>query len=148
MWTDERVDLLQQLWLRGVSASKIAADLGGVTRSAVIGKVHRLGLEGRTMTSRTKPPRPQRTSSKLRKSQRAQALRVPPPSTLNAPTPLPPARADDVARVAFQDLDEQKHCRWVCAEHVNNETPQYCGGDRVRGPYCAGHAARAYVESR
>lgn len=147
MWTEERVDLLQQLWQRGVSASKIAADLGDVTRNAVMGKVHRLGLGGRSTTSRTKPPRPQRSSPKLRKSQRAQALRVPPPSTLEAPTPLPAPHADDVARVSLDKL-EADHCRWPCASHVNNETPQYCGEQRVRGSYCAGHAARAYVESR
>jgi GcrA cell cycle regulator len=147
MWTDERVDQLQQLWLRGLSASKIAADLGGVTRNAVIGKVHRLGLEGRTMTSRIKPPKPQRSSPKRRLAQRAQALRLPPPSTLEAPTPLPAPHADDVARVSLDKL-EADHCRWPCASHVNNETPQYCGEQRVRGSYCAGHAARAYVEPR
>ena len=46
-WTDERVDLLRRLWEEGQSASKIAAQLGGVTRNAVIGKVHRLGFAGR-----------------------------------------------------------------------------------------------------
>lgn len=46
-WTDERVELLAKLWSEGFSASQIAAQLGGVTRNAVIGKVHRLKLEGR-----------------------------------------------------------------------------------------------------
>lgn len=46
-WTDERVDLLQRLWAEGHSASQIAKQLGGVTRNAVIGKVHRLGLSNR-----------------------------------------------------------------------------------------------------
>lgn len=46
-WTDERVSRLAKLWAEGLSASQIAADLGGVTRNAVIGKVHRLGLSGR-----------------------------------------------------------------------------------------------------
>ena len=47
-WTDERVALLRKLWDEGLSASRIAAELaGGVTRNAVIGKVHRLGLSGR-----------------------------------------------------------------------------------------------------
>ncbi len=47
-WTDERVELLSQLWLEGRSASQISAVLGaGLTRNAVIGKVHRLGLAGR-----------------------------------------------------------------------------------------------------
>ena len=46
-WTDERVELLKKLWIDGLSASQIAAELGNVTRNAVIGKVHRLGLSGR-----------------------------------------------------------------------------------------------------
>lgn len=46
-WTDERVELLKKLWGEGQSASQIAKELGGVTRNAVIGKVHRLGLSNR-----------------------------------------------------------------------------------------------------
>jgi GcrA cell cycle regulator len=46
-WTDERVDLLRKMWGEGQSASQIAKELGGVTRNAVIGKVHRLGLSNR-----------------------------------------------------------------------------------------------------
>ncbi|WP_244661514.1 GcrA family cell cycle regulator [Mesorhizobium huakuii] len=45
-WTDERVELLRKLWSEGLSASQIAAQLGGVSRNAVIGKVHRLKLSG------------------------------------------------------------------------------------------------------
>ncbi len=57
-WTDERVDLLKRLWSEGLSASQIAGRLGSVTRNAVIGKVHRLGLSGRATTSRMKTHRP------------------------------------------------------------------------------------------
>lgn len=46
-WNDERVDLLKKMWSEGQSASQIAKELGGVTRNAVIGKVHRLGLSNR-----------------------------------------------------------------------------------------------------
>lgn len=47
-WTDERIELLQKMWLQGMSASKIASELAdGLTRNAVIGKVYRLGLSGR-----------------------------------------------------------------------------------------------------
>jgi GcrA cell cycle regulator len=64
-WTDERVELLKKLWLDGLSASQIAKKLGRVTRSAVIGKVHRLGLSGRATPStpmrRPAAPRPART---------------------------------------------------------------------------------------
>jgi GcrA cell cycle regulator len=47
-WTDERVETLKKMWAEGQSASQIAKELGGVTRNAVIGKVHRLGLSNRT----------------------------------------------------------------------------------------------------
>jgi len=46
-WTDERVEVLKKMWGEGQSASQIAKELGGVTRNAVIGKVHRLGLSNR-----------------------------------------------------------------------------------------------------
>ncbi len=59
-WTDERVELLKKLWADGLSASQIAAELGGVTRNAVIGKVHRLGLSGRAKA----PPRRCRASAR------------------------------------------------------------------------------------
>ena len=46
-WTDERVETLKRMWAEGQSATQIAKELGGVTRNAVIGKVHRLGLSNR-----------------------------------------------------------------------------------------------------
>ncbi len=46
-WNDERVEQLKKLWAEGKSASQIAAEIGGISRNAVIGKVHRLGLAGR-----------------------------------------------------------------------------------------------------
>ena len=57
-WTDERVELLKKLWTEGLSASQIAGRLGdGVTRNAVIGKVHRLNLSGRVQQQRVAQPR-------------------------------------------------------------------------------------------
>lgn len=54
-WTDERVETLKRLWEGGVSAAQIATALGGISRNAVIGKVHRLGLSGRrTVVKRAK----------------------------------------------------------------------------------------------
>ena len=46
-WTDERIETLRKLWEKGLTASQIADDLGGVSRNAVIGKAHRLGLKSR-----------------------------------------------------------------------------------------------------
>ena len=54
-WTDERVETLKKMWGEGQSASQIAKELGGVTRNAVIGKVHRLGLSTRTGGGGTTP---------------------------------------------------------------------------------------------
>lgn len=57
-WTDERVELLKKMWGEGQSASQIAKELGGVTRNAVIGKVHRLGLSNRTSGAAPAKPEP------------------------------------------------------------------------------------------
>jgi GcrA cell cycle regulator len=64
-WSDERVELLKKMWGEGHSASQIAKELGGVTRNAVIGKVHRLGLSNRNGSggaadggSKAKPAKP------------------------------------------------------------------------------------------
>ncbi|MBP6112792.1 MAG: GcrA cell cycle regulator [Sphingobium sp.] len=46
-WTDERIDHLKAMWEKGMTASQIADELGGVSRNAVIGKAHRLGLQSR-----------------------------------------------------------------------------------------------------
>jgi GcrA cell cycle regulator len=53
-WNDERVELLKRLWADGLHASVIAARLGGISRNAVIGKVHRIGLPGRVTNSMSK----------------------------------------------------------------------------------------------
>ena len=57
-WTDERVEILKKMWGEGQSASQIAKELGGVTRNAVIGKVHRLGLSNRTSSAGAKTAAP------------------------------------------------------------------------------------------
>lgn len=58
-WTDERIDQLKELWSKGMTASQIADELGGVSRNAVIGKAHRLGLQ-----SRPSPVKPNEPGSK------------------------------------------------------------------------------------
>ena len=71
-WTDERVARLSKLWAEGLSASQIAADLGGVSRNAVIGKVHRLGLSGRAKPGGNAGGRPKRTAARPTASASAQ----------------------------------------------------------------------------
>src|SRR3979490_543313 len=65
-WTDERVELLKKLWSDGLSASQIATELGGITRNAVIGKVHRLGLSGRAKSPTPANPRPRKARAHSR----------------------------------------------------------------------------------
>src|SRR5438045_4959711 len=71
-WTDERVELLKILWGDGLSASQIAGELGGITRNAVIGKVHRLGLSGRAKAPSSSVPRQRkpRTPAQMFRSSR------------------------------------------------------------------------------
>ncbi|MFC0687608.1 GcrA family cell cycle regulator, partial [Novosphingobium clariflavum] len=59
-WTDERIDKLTKMWEGGATASQIADELGGVSRNAVIGKAHRLGLKARPspVKANEKPARP------------------------------------------------------------------------------------------
>lgn len=100
-WTDERVELLRKLWLEGLSASQIAGVLGeGVTRNAVIGKVHRLKLSGRAKPAaapRVRPAvRPAAAASSPARRVSAPATPRPaqsPMATLMKNRPLPAAGA-------------------------------------------------------
>ena len=74
-WTDERVELLKKLWADGLSASQIAGELGGITRNAVIGKVHRLGLSGRAKSPSSSAPRPRKPRSHMMRVQRPMIAR-------------------------------------------------------------------------
>ena len=79
-WTDERIDRLKAMWAEGSTASQIAEDLGGVSRNAVIGKAHRLGLESR--------PSPVRAGEEKEKKAPAKAGTAP---AAAAPAPKPAA---------------------------------------------------------
>ena len=83
-WTDERVDKLKELWGEGMSASQIAKVLGGVTRNAVIGKVHRLGLSNRGTAAPGDDAKPAEAAPKPK----AAAKAAPPPAA-EKPEPAP-----------------------------------------------------------
>lgn len=154
-WTDERVELLKKLWTDGLSASQIATELGNVTRNAVIGKVHRLGLSGRAKDKAAAAQRP-------RKAARAPSapVAIPPQSRTNvvmAPIVRPPVvlRAepmipveDDMAiavseRVTIMELRESM-CRWPMGDPTKAEF-RFCGARSITGlPYCEHHAQIAY----
>lgn len=81
-WTDERVETLKRMWAEGQSASQIAKELGGVTRNAVIGKVHRLGLSNRV------------TGGTVRDEDEVEAPAPAAPPRAEAPRPAEPPRVE------------------------------------------------------
>ncbi|OWU85489.1 GcrA cell cycle regulator [Oceanicola sp. 22II-s10i] len=85
-WTDERVELLKKMWSEGQSASQIAKELGGVTRNAVIGKVHRLGLSNRSGGAATTTAPEKKVEEKPKAPANAAARPAPKPAAA-APRP-------------------------------------------------------------
>jgi GcrA cell cycle regulator len=151
-WTDERVELLKKLWADGLSASQIAGQLGGVTRNAVIGKVHRLSLSGRVKPASSTPrPRKPRPSAPHRPSARTfiagnTALKA---HALPAPRRLPAAiPAEDVVvpislNRSLMDLNDSM-CKWPIGD-PGVDGFGFCGHKNFNSlPYCEYHSRLAY----
>ena len=169
-WTDERVEKLKKLWSEGLSASQIAAQLGGVSRNAVIGKVHRLNLPGRAKAggtqsaSRPKRPaavaprpsgfqaRPTVTRAVARPSGSAtgreetdtdfetQTEQLPVPANGNKAM-MPSSR-----RLELTQLTERT-CKWPIGDPLNDDF-HFCGNESPdNSPYCTYHQRLAYQPS-
>lgn len=149
-WTDDQVKDLKTLAGKGHSCSQIAAVLSRkyvfVTRNAVIGKAHRMGIElpgpvgGRHKTR-------QKRIRRLPTKRPVSALSL--WQTLSC-GPLPSPQETDIARVSFADL-EHGMCRWIPGDPAGRSSSdkQYCGLETIPGkPYCKGHFVRAYTPSR
>jgi GcrA cell cycle regulator len=93
-WTEERIERLKKMWHDGATASQIADELGGVSRNAVIGKAHRLGLEQRP--SPVKPGEEKEVKKPAAAAPAAPAPKAPKAETPKAATP-PPAAAPAAA---------------------------------------------------
>lgn len=172
-WTDERVELLKKLWMEGLSASQIAGELGdGVTRNAVIGKVHRLKLSARAKPTNTTPrPRPTATarpsaprrvaspsSGMSHASAKPRPVSMPRPQVMGA-TALamqPDMEAELYVAPAAQELfiPEDKRlnllqlnehtCKWPIGDPLTKDF-YFCGQHSLEtGPYCDFHSRRAY----
>jgi GcrA cell cycle regulator len=150
MWTDERVELLKKLWTEGLSASQIAAELGGITRNAVIGKVHRLGLSGRAKSPSSTSPRPRKPRAQ------GHMMRLARPA-MRGNTALAPMYESDLEpepelieniiplgqRCSLLELNDNK-CRWPIGDPGTAEF-FFCGGVPAEGlPYCSYHSRVAY----
>jgi GcrA cell cycle regulator len=147
-WTDERVELLKKLWADGLSASQIAAELGGITRNAVIGKVHRLGLSGRAKSASSGSPRPRKARAPMlrmgRTSIRGNTALA---HAYEIEAAAEPELIDNVIpigqRRTILELTEQT-CHWPVGDPSSSEF-FFCGGNTINGlPYCAYHSRVAY----
>jgi GcrA cell cycle regulator len=151
-WTDERVELLKKLWADGLSASQIAGQLGGVTRNAVIGKVHRLSLSGRAKpASSGSRPRKARPPATLRPSARSYisgntALKIhahPVPRRTPAPVPIEDLVVPISLNVSLLALNDQM-CKWPIGD-PGSEGFHFCGHRNFNSlPYCEYHSRLAY----
>ncbi len=151
-WTDDRVDRLRELWGKGLSASQIAAQLGdGITRNAVIGKAHRLGLEGRPSPIRgggsgirvrrrirkpVLPSHPQTVTESERPNRTRLADQTPSEPPLEIPTAS--GRKDGPA-------GKGPRCLWPIGD-PGDANFRFCNRPAKPGrPYCAEHCAVAYI---
>ena len=168
-WTDERVETLKKLWMEGLSASQIAGELGeGVTRNAVIGKVHRLKLSARAKPTNTTPrarpasrPAPRRVaspsvgmSSAANKPRMTMSRPQVMGATALAASPemdtelyVAPASAElfipEDKRLSLLQLTEAT-CKWPIGDPLNKDF-YFCGQHSLdTGPYCDFHSRRAY----
>lgn len=158
-WTDERVELLRKLWSEGLSASQIAAQLGSVTRNAVIGKVHRLKLSSRGRTA-VAAPRQKKVASSAGGSKaatRAPTVTRTVTASIGATAlqtqfevePVVRYRpAEDVVvpisrRLQLVQLSERT-CKWPNGDPLTEDF-SFCGTDTAdTGPYCTYHSRIAF----
>lgn len=170
-WTDERVEKLKKLWSEGLSASQIAAQLGGVSRNAVIGKVHRLNLPGRAKAGGTpsaaRPKRPAvatprpsnfaaRPVTAVRPASRPVGNAIPKdeletdfdeqvqnlPVVVSGKNVVVPMSR----RLELTELTERT-CKWPIGDPLNDDF-HFCGNESPdNSPYCTYHQRLAYQPS-
>ncbi|WP_142416235.1 GcrA family cell cycle regulator [Bartonella massiliensis] len=164
-WTCERVELLKKLWSEGLSASQIAAQLGGVSRNAVIGKVHRLKLPGRGKTApgsaraQKSPAGSSPSSPRVRRSTSTASPINTPPADVEEKTLKPEFVAEAVKEIDMSAKSNvvvpisrqlnllqlsENTCRWPIGDPLSADF-HFCGADSdENSPYCAFHAKLAF----
>ena len=132
-WTEERIERLRELWTKGMTASQIAEDLGGVSRNAVIGKAHRLDLQSRPspVKANDAAPAPKAEPRKIalpksRPTPVPVAAAPPPPprptGPVNAPIPMPP-RPQAQGGAGFRSIGPGGFIRQSPGEQAPPSTP-------------------------
>lgn len=105
-WTDERIERLKELWSKGMTASQIADELGAVSRNAVIGKAHRLGLQSRPSPVKANDPAPAAAKPKAKPAPIAEDFE-PEPAPAPAPKPAAPQPTAQAAAPAPRPVEQQ-----------------------------------------
>lgn len=155
-WTDKRIEILKELWAQGLSGSAIAAELGGVSRNSVIGKVHRLGLAGRQrLTQPRAKPKPRAPRVQRFREVMNTGAASPQPSSrvenLLGRGECDPLVTSDCSRpgspsCTLMDLTSQT-CRFPLWSDALPER-LYCGADGAdmenKRSYCPFHSRMAY----
>lgn len=141
-WTDERVELLKTLWAEGLSAAQIANKMGGVTRNAVIGKVHRLGLSGRAT-----PAKPQRgCAPNVERKETVVAVKPARPeikSVIPEPEAIAPLVLDTGDKTTVNTI-KNNMCKWPIGDPAKDDF-HFCGQPSLTGKsYCTHHARMAF----
>jgi len=140
-WTDERVDLLKKLWSEGLSASQIAAQLGGVSRNAVIGKVHRLKLSSRGRA--TAAPARQKKAATQGSTVTKSVTRAAEPVARHYIRPVENVVVPISRRLQLVELTERT-CKWPNGDPLAEDF-HFCGNDAAEtGPYCTYHSKVAF----
>lgn len=166
-WTDERIALLKRMWKEGKSAAEIAKSLGkGVTRNAVIGKAHRMGLSGRPSPIKKPPAAKKETVKKpvVKRAAAAPAKKAAAPAAATkgrsksaAPAAAPIEQDDTLSRIAKETLPPgggvslldltEKMCKWPIGDPKEPDFA-FCGlPSRPGSTYCPAHSAAAYQTS-
>ncbi|KQZ15579.1 MULTISPECIES: GcrA family cell cycle regulator [unclassified Mesorhizobium] len=160
-WTDERVELLRKLWSEGLSASQIAAQLGGVSRNAVIGKVHRLKLSsrGRATAAPARQKKASQGSTITKSVTRAASATRHVTTSIGATALQAQFDAEPVARHYIRPVENvvvpisrrlhlveltERTCKWPNGDPLSEEF-HFCGNDSAdSGPYCTYHSRVAF----
>jgi GcrA cell cycle regulator len=157
-WTDERIATLKKMWKEGKSAADIAKTLGKVTRNAVIGKAHRMGLSGRPSPIK-KPPAAPKKEAAPKKTALLRSIKKPAPvaAVSKKANPLQRPEVEEPKIFEKETVPEgggiplieltERMCKWPIGDPRDADFI-FCGlGIRVGTPYCPGHAAMAYQTS-
>lgn len=149
-WSLEMEEQLKKLWADGLSCSQIAKKIGGVSRNAVIGKVHRLGLSGRANPARPTLPKRGRTKalsapkSHSGGGSRRRAKVLPAPEPVKLPDPEPMDNGEFANVLTIKD----SMCKWPIGD-PSEPGFRFCG-HRATGPspYCEAHQQIAFAEPK